>query len=105
MLPEKQKKAYTEFYQTRQPNQASVTLKILQYRGLQDPNPQGTTPVPPAQCEILGTWTFDGLRPKKGKHADFTVTFAINADGILQLYAKETATGHHLKAKIKRGIG
>jgi molecular chaperone DnaK len=97
--------AFTENYNTRYPDQTSVKLDILQYRGAQDPNPTGRTPVLPNDCELLGTWNFDGLRPKRGKHAPFTVTFAVDEDGILHLYARETATGHSLEADVDRGIG
>lgn len=99
------RRAFIGQYQTRYPNQTKVTLDILQYRGLNDPTPEGPTPVEPAACELLGRWEFSGLRPKKGQHAAFTVTFAVDADGILQLYARETRTGHHLAAQVERGIG
>ncbi len=97
--------AHTSHYQTRFPDQTSVTLDILQYRGSRNPNPYGDDPVHPNECEVLGSWEFEGLSPKKGEHARFTVTFAVDADGILHLYAKEKATGHDLKAKVDRGIG
>lgn len=97
--------AFTESYQTRYPDQSRVKLDILQYRGPHNPNPYGPAPIKPDQCEVLGSWHFDGLRPRKGKRADFTVTFAVDADGVLHLYAKETATGHHLQASANRGIG
>ena len=103
--PLDQAKTFTEAYQTRFPNQTRVKLDILQYRGTDDPDPYGPTPIKPSQCEILGSWHFDGLRPRKGKRADFTVTFAVDSDGILHLYARETATGHHLQASVSRGIG
>jgi molecular chaperone DnaK len=97
--------AYTEQYQTRHPNQTEVKLDILQYRGLNDPNPTGSTPVQSQMCEVLGTWSFEGLQPKKNQHAAFTVTFAIDADGILHLQAKEKGHNHHLDAHVTRGIG
>jgi molecular chaperone DnaK len=97
--------AYTEPYQTRFPDQTSVTLDVLQYRGLQIPNPYGESRVYPDECEVLGTWQFTGLRPSKGRRAKFTVTFAVDADGILHLFARETVTGHHLEAQVNRGIG
>lgn len=97
--------AYTQQYQTRFPDQTRVTLKILQYRGPREPDPHGVGRVFPHECEELGTWEFSGLKPKQGHCADFTVTFAVDADGILQLYAKETATGHSLSARVDRGIG
>ena len=97
--------AFTESYQTRKRDQTEVQLDILQYRGLVDPDPTGPSPVKPKQCERLGSWTFAGLRPKKGQHADLTVTFSIDRDGILHLSATETATGHQLTAQVDRGIG
>lgn len=100
-----QRGAHTESYQTRFPDQTEVKLDILQYRGQKNADPQGVERVPPAECEVLGTWHFTGLKPKRGKHAAFTVTFSVDADGILQLFAKETATGHHLQAQVARGIG
>lgn len=97
--------AHTERYRTLHPDQESVTLDVLQYRGPKRPDPYGTDPVRPHDCEVLGSWTFDGLHPKKGQRAPFTVTFAIDADGVLHLYARETETGHSLAASVERGIG
>jgi molecular chaperone DnaK len=98
--------AYTKPYQTRQPDQTSVTLDVLQYRGPRRPDPNlKSGSVRPNECEVLGSWKFDGLRPKKGQRARFTVTFAVDDDGILHLYAQETATGHRLQAHVDRGIG
>ncbi len=99
------RRANVGHYSTRYPDQTQVKLDILQYRGLRDPNPEGATPVKPDACEVLGSWTFSGLRPKKGQHAAFTVTFALDADGVLHLYAEETATGHHLVVQVERGVG
>ena len=82
-----------------------MTLDVLQYRGSRDPNPYGEGHVTPQDCEVLGSWQFDGLHPKPGRHAKFTVTFAVDIDGILHLYAQETATGHDLDARVDRGIG
>ena len=50
-------------------------------------------------------WTFRGLKPKRGERAGFTVTFAVDEDGILHLLAKETATGHSLAIQVDRRIG
>lgn len=97
--------AFVSSYTTRLPDQKSVTLAILQYRGPKIPAASGSHKVRPAECEELGSWEFAGLKPRKGRHAPFTVTFAIDADGILHLHAHETATGHHLDAHVDRGIG
>ncbi len=97
--------ALTQSYTTRYPDQTSVRLDILQYRGERVPATYGSNKVYPHECEKLGSWTFDNLQPKPGQHADFTVSFAVDRDGILHLEAIETATGHRLNASVERGIG
>lgn len=97
--------AHTESYCTRYPDQTTVQLDVLQYRGPNDGNPRGAGKVRPTECEKLGSWEFSGLRPKPGREAAFTVTFAVDDDGILQLFARETETGHTLMARIERGLG
>jgi molecular chaperone DnaK len=99
------KEAYTQSYQTLHRDQKEVSLAVLQYRGEQNPDPNGATPVTPSECEQLGYWTFRGLQPKRGERASFTVTFAVDEDGILHLLAKETATGHSLAIQVDRRIG
>jgi molecular chaperone DnaK (HSP70) len=97
--------AYTQSYQTLHRDQTEVSLSVLQYRGEQNPDPYGATPVTPQECEELGLWTFRGLHPKRGERANFTVTFAVDEDGILHLLAKETVTGHSLAIQVDRRIG
>lgn len=97
--------AFTESYTTRFADQTSVRLDILQYRGERVPGAFGMNKVFLHECEQLGSWLFDNLKPANGRHADFTVTFAVDRDGVLHLQAVETATGHRLKAKVDRGIG
>lgn len=97
--------AFCERYWTRFPDQRQVRLDVLQYRGPRDANPYGEGRVRPHECEQLGSWEFGGLSPRPGEHVAFTVTFAVDADGILHLEARETATGHTLSARIDRGIG
>ena len=82
-----------------------MTLDILQYRGARVPATRGGGRVYPHECEPLGRWEFGGLHPARGRQASFTVTFAIDADGILQLFAQEQGTGHALRATVDRGIG
>lgn len=96
--------AFTESYSTRFPDQTLVRLDVLQYRGERDAEPRGQGQVYPHQCEKLGSWTFSGLTPPPGRCADFTVTFAIDDDGVLELHARETATGRTLTARVERGI-
>jgi molecular chaperone DnaK len=97
--------AFVEHYQTLLPDQTSVRLDILQYRGPRIPATHGPDRVYPRECELLGSWDFAGLHPPPGRQAPFTVTFAIDADGILHLHAEETGTGHALTTSIDRGIG
>jgi molecular chaperone DnaK (HSP70) len=97
--------AFTENYTTLYPNQTSVTLDILQYRGPRVPTTSGENRVYPHECETLGRWEFQGLHPPTGRCAPFSVTFAVDTDGILRLYAEESGTGHSLAAMVDRGIG
>lgn len=97
--------AFTESYHTRYPDQTSVRLDILQYRGPRVPATVGENRVYPHECEALGSWSFNDLSPKRGQTVPFTVTFAIDADGILHLQAVESHTQHQLTAHVQRGIG
>lgn len=97
--------AFTQSYMTMLPDQTTVRLDILQYRGLKDAQPQGAGRVLPNECEQLGSWEFKGLHPRPGQQAGFTVTFAVDSDGILSLVARETDTGHTLTARVERGVG
>jgi len=92
--------AHTERFSTRYPDQTSVRLDVLQYRGPRTPQTAGANRVFPNECEVLGSWTFSDLRPEPGQYVPFEVTFAIDADGILHLQAVEQATGHALAADI-----
>jgi molecular chaperone DnaK len=96
---------FTQHYSTRYPDQREVRLDVLQYRGARDAQPYGAGRVRPGECELLASWSFDGLSPWPGACAGFSVTFAVDADGILSLEARETATGRTLRAQIDRGVG
>jgi molecular chaperone DnaK (HSP70) len=96
--------ALTERYTTRFPDQQSVRLDVLQYRGTKIPATYGANRVYPHECELLGSWQFEGLRPRRGECAPFTITFALNEDGILELMAEETRTGHTLRGQVRRGV-
>jgi molecular chaperone DnaK (HSP70) len=82
-----------------------VTLDVLQYRGARNPIPFAGAGVRPEECELLGSWRFEGLQPNPGKCAGFTVTFAVDESGILELAARETLTGRTLTARVDRTIG
>ncbi len=96
--------AYTQSYQTRFPDQTSVQLDMLQYRGPRTPQTYGANRVYPNECELLGSWAFSGLKPKRGQCAGFTVTFSIDGDGIVHLSAVETATGHRLDVQTRGSL-
>ncbi len=96
--------AYTESFQTRIPDQTEVRLDVLQYRGARVPQTHGRQRVFPNECEQLGSWQFTGLHPGRGKCVPFTVTFAIDTDGILHLYAHETGQDHSLAVQVSTTI-
>ncbi|MBA3469249.1 MAG: Hsp70 family protein, partial [Herpetosiphonaceae bacterium] len=81
-----------------------VRLDVLQYRGARVPQTHGRQRVFPKECEQLGSWLFSGLHPQRGKCVPFTVTFAIDADGILHLYANETGQSHSLEVRMDTTI-
>lgn len=94
--------ALTQHYTTRFPDQTSVRLDVLQYRGPKRVAGGRGDRVLPAECECLGSWMFDGLRPPPGREAPFAVTFHVDEDGILHLAAEEDGTGHRLAGAVRR---
>ena len=96
--------AYSESFYTRIPDQTEVRLDVLQYRGPRVPQTRGKQRVFPQECEQLGSWLFSGLHPGRGKCVPFTVTFAIDADGILHLFAHETGQDHSLEVQVSTPI-
>lgn len=96
--------AFSDNFTTRFPGQTSVKLQVLQYRGSKEAATHGSERVFPHECEQLGEWSFDGLHPPRGGHAPFTVTFAVDSDGILTLLAEEVATGHRLTGRVERSL-
>ena len=96
--------AFVASYHTLYPDQTTVRLEMLQYRGERSGNPYGAEKVYPSECEQLGCWEFSGLSPKRGEHAAFTVTFSVDQDGIVHLTAVETATGLQLNVQTRSSI-
>jgi molecular chaperone DnaK len=94
------------FY-TRLPNQEAMTLRVLQYRGPHIMPGYGSgarfgddPDILPEECEVLGEWTLDGIRP--GPRAAVSVTFHVDANGILHLTAQEEGTRNVLRQEIAR---
>lgn len=87
----------TQPYHTHERDQRTVELQVLQCR-----RPVNGRKILPADCEELGRWTFRGLAPERGGYAYFDVAFAIDADGILTLAAREHGRAHRLDAQVAR---
>ena len=79
-----------------------MRLDILQYRGPKRATQQGGDSVRPSECELLGSWLFEGLRPPPGGEAVFSVIFSVDRDGILHLAAEEEGTGRRLEGSVRR---
>ncbi|NOY24400.1 MAG: Hsp70 family protein [Oligoflexia bacterium] len=55
--------------------------------------------------ELLGTFVFSGIRPAKRGHVQIEVTFHIDSEGILNLSARDKATGQTVESTLKLGMG
>ncbi|MCL5435700.1 MAG: Hsp70 family protein, partial [Patescibacteria group bacterium] len=79
----------TQVFSTAAPNQTSVEIKIL----------QGERPMA-ADNKILGTFILDGIPPAPQGVPQIEVTFDIDANGILNVSAKDKATSKTQKITI-----
>lgn len=79
----------TQVFSTAAPNQTSVEIKIL----------QGERPMA-ADNKTLGNFILDGLPPAPQGVPQIEVTFDIDANGILNVSAKDKATGKTQKITI-----
>lgn len=76
-------------FSTAHDNQEHVTLRVCQGDDRQfDKN------------ELLGELTLDGLRPARRGDVKIEVIFLVNADGILQVSARDTQTGAATSANL-----
>ena len=54
-----------------------------------------------AENELLGTFVFKGIRPAPKGQVQIEVTFHIDSEGILNLTARDKATGQIVESHLK----
>ena len=84
----------TEVYSTASDNQPGVQIHVL----------QGERPMAP-QNKSLGMFNLDGIPPAPRGVPQIEVTFDIDANGILNVSAKDKGTGKEQKIRIEAGSG
>ena len=79
---------------TSKENQRSIMLRLYQGESKKvDEN------------ELLGTFVFSGIRPAAKGKVQIEVTFHIDSEGILNLTARDKATGQTVESMLKLGKG
>ena len=84
----------TEIYSTASDNQPGVQIHVI----------QGDRPMA-AQNKSLGMFNLDGIPPAPRGVPQIEVTFDIDANGILNVSAKDKGTGKEQKIRIEAGSG
>lgn len=51
--------------------------------------------------ELLGEFTFSGIRPEPAGKVNVEITFSVNVEGILTMHAKDPSTGKELKTTVR----
>jgi molecular chaperone DnaK len=51
--------------------------------------------------ELLGDFTFSGIRAAKAGEVQVEVTFDVNVEGILTMSARDPATGKEMKTTVR----
>jgi len=85
--------AKTQIFSTAADNQPSVEIHVL----------QGERPMA-ADCKTLGRFILDGIPPSPRGLPQIEVTFDIDANGILNVKAKDKATGREQSIRIEAKI-
>ena len=83
-----------EIFSTAVDNQPSVEIKVY----------QGERPMA-QQNKLIGSFHLDGIMPARRGEPQIEVTFDIDADGILNVTAKDKATGKEQKIRIEASSG
>jgi len=84
----------SQVFSTAADNQTEVTIHVL----------QGERPMA-AQNKSIGQFNLTGIAPARRGVPQIEVTFDINADGILNVSAKDKATGKEQKIRIEASSG
>jgi len=54
-----------------------------------------------AQNDLLGEFTFSGIRPARAGSVQVEITFDVNVEGILTMRARDPATGREMKTTVR----
>jgi len=54
-----------------------------------------------AQNELLGDFTFSGIRPERAGSVQVEVTFDVNVEGILTMHARDPDTGREMRTTVR----
>ena len=54
-----------------------------------------------AKNDLLGEFTFSGIRPARAGSVQVEITFDVNVEGILTMRAKDPATGREMKTTVR----
>ena len=84
----------SETFSTAVDNQTAVTIHVL----------QGERPMA-AQNKSIGQFNLEGIAPARRRVPQIEVTFDIDANGILNVSAKDKATGKEQKIRIEASSG